>query len=445
MNSLLIIEDADLMRESLEETFRRAGYRCAAFPEGKPALEALRHDRFHAVLCDMKLPGMSGLEILEEILRLQPDLPVVLITAYATVETAVEAMKKGAFDYVTKPFRAEEIELVVRRAIAHQAVVAENERLRAERESEPEFVLGPSPAMRSVFETLQRAAASDATVLLSGESGTGKEVAARALHRLSPRHDKPFLCVNCAALSAGLLESELFGHEKGAFTGADRARKGRFELADTGTLLLDEVSEIDPHLQAKLLRVLQEKTFERVGSSLTRTADVRVVATTNRDLADWVRQGKFREDLFFRLNVLPIALPPLRERPEDVPALARHFLDRFAARGAPRKTVSPAALELLRSYPWPGNARELGNILERACVLAPGPDIRPDDIAGWLQAPAPAGHDDGLAGLTLREMEKKMIADALRRFQGSRQKTARALGIAERTLREKIRRWELAG
>jgi DNA-binding NtrC family response regulator len=344
-------------------------------------------------------------------------------------------MKRGAYDYLIKPVKLDELELLVRRALDHRALAAENEVLRA-RVSEPAGEPVWSDATREVYRILERAAQSDATVLVHGESGTGKEVAARTLHRLSRRRAAPFLAVNCAALSAGLLESELFGHEKGAFTGADRMRKGRFELADRGTLLLDEVSEIDPGLQAKLLRVLQERVFERVGSSQARRADVRVVATTNRDLRLEAAEGRFREDLFYRLNVIPVRMPPLRERRAEIPVLAEHFIARH------RKRLSGGAVRRLCEYGWPGNVRELENVIERAAVLAPGDEIPGEMLASWLDAgPRPA---PSLVGASLDELERKAIEENLRANGGNREKTARLLGITSRTLRDKLKRWGVA-
>ncbi|MFN3485437.1 MAG: sigma-54-dependent transcriptional regulator, partial [Planctomycetota bacterium] len=371
--------------------------------------------------------------VLEEARRAAPDVPVLIVTAHGTVESAVGAMKKGAYDYILKPFRLEELEALVERALAHRRLERENEVLRARvgDAADPEAIWGP--ATRDVWALLERAAQSDATVLITGESGTGKEVAARTLHRLSPRRAAPFLCVNCAALSAGLLESELFGHEKGAFTGADRLRKGRFELADGGTLLLDEVGEIAPGLQAKLLRVLQERAFERVGSSRTRRVDVRLVATTNRDLPAEVARGRFREDLYYRLNVLPIRMPPLRERREEIPLLAGHFLARH------RKRIAPAAMRLLCAYDWPGNVRELANLLERAAVLCPGDEISADMIAPWLEAPSRG--PSSLVGMTLEEIERRAIEENLKACGGNRERAARVLGISARTLRDKLKKW----
>ncbi len=437
------------MRDAVVMTLQAAGYDVRAFPEPKPALAALARETFQCLVTDLKLPGMDGVQVLEEALRTSPDLPVILMTAHGTIENAVEAMKKGAYDYLTKPFQPDALDAAVARAVRHHALVTENEILRSQREEEAEFVVGDGPRMRELVQQARRIAMTDSTVLISGESGTGKEVVARAIHAWSPRKGKPFLAVNCAALSAGLLESELFGHEKGAFTGADRTRKGRFELADGGTILLDEVSEIDLNLQAKLLRVLQERCFERVGSSASQKVDVRVVATTNRDLQKAIRDGKFREDLFFRLNVLPLRLPPLRERREDVEPLVRHLVARLARRlGRAVPPVPDRTLAVLRAYDWPGNVRELANILERGMVLMQGDALEAADMQAWIEprearpeAPASGG---ALPPMTLEELERRAIEEALARFGGSRLKTAQALAISDRTLRDKLRRWKLA-
>ncbi|MFH1022451.1 MAG: sigma-54 dependent transcriptional regulator [Planctomycetota bacterium] len=435
--NILIIEDTDIMRDSLKETLSRAGYRVSAHAQPRKALEALAEGGFDCVLTDLKMPEMDGLEVLEAVKGRQPDLPVVLITAHGTVETAVRAMKLGAADYVTKPFKADDIERVVGRVIELRRVLVENEVLRRElgdrRESTE--IVGESAPVNALRRDIERVGASAATVLIQGESGVGKELVARAIHEASPRKDKPFLAVNCAALSAGLLESELFGHEKGAFTGADRMRRGRFELADGGTILLDEVSEIETHLQGKLLRVLQERVFERVGSSLPRKADVRVLATTNRDLAAHVKAGKFREDLFFRLHVVPLRVPPLRERKGDIPLLVKHFLGRFGATG---RNVDGKALALLAAYDWPGNVRELANAVERAVVLSAEPALSVENFELRL---LPGGEKGGAVfreGVALADIERRAIREALAHFDGHRQKTAAALGIGLRTLTNKI-------
>jgi DNA-binding NtrC family response regulator len=435
MSRILVLDDEAILRDAIAEALRRAGHAVDAFDSGRPALDAFAQGGVDLVISDFRMPGMDGVSVLEEAKRLAPDVPFIIVTAHGTVETAVGAMKKGAYDFIIKPFKLEELEALVTRALEHRSLTVENEVLRA-RVSESETDSVWSAATRDVYQLLERAAQSDATVLISGESGTGKEVAARTLHRLSKRRAAPFLCVNCAALSAGLLESELFGHEKGAFTGADRLRKGRFELADGGTLLLDEVSEIDPGLQAKLLRVLQERAFERVGSSQTRRADVRVVATTNRDLPTEVEKGRFRQDLYYRLNVLPVRMKPLRERRDEIPLLAEHFLKKH------RKALSRGAMNRLCGYDWPGNVRELGNVIERAAVLSPGDEISGEMIAPWLEGPARA--PEATVGVALEDVERRVIEENLKANGGNREKTARVLGITSRTLRDKLKRWGVA-
>ena len=452
--SILVIDDDDPMRDSLRETLLRRGYSVRSAADGPTGLAMLREEEADAVICDLRMNGMGGLEVCEKIAAAGgPSPPVILITAFGSVETAVKAMKLGAFDYLTKPFKTDELQVVIERALRHGRILRENQFLRSELEGSPErfAIIGSSPAIRKTLEMVDRYAGSSATVLIRGESGTGKELVARAIHFRSSRRDRPFLCVNCAALSAGLLESELFGHEKGAFTGADRMRQGRFELADGGTILLDEVSEIDPKLQAKLLRVLQERTFERVGSSRTMQVDVRVLATSNRDLEKEVREGRFREDLFFRLNILPVDVPPLRSRREDIPILVTHFLEKNRRKqGGAARFVTAEALEILESYPWPGNVRELENLVERAWVLSDAEELGSEAFPGIAAAggasrigPA-AGADPGaLAGLSIEDMERVMIRDALRRYRGHQKRTATELGIGVRTLRTKIKKWRL--
>jgi two-component system response regulator AtoC len=338
MAQICVIDDQAMMRESLEATLATHDHKVFAYEHAQEALTMIKQQSFDVIITDLRMPGMDGVTLLREIRRLGIDAPLVLMTAHASVSTAVEAMKLGAFDYIQKPFNAEEIEIVVERALRERTLVRDNEIMRREIEDlqRQQELIGQSPSMQPVLEKVQRVAQSSATVLITGESGTGKELIARAIHVASNRAQQPMLAVNCAALSATLLESELFGHEKGAFTGADRMRKGRFELADGGTLLLDEVSEIAPALQAKLLRVLQEREFERVGSSVTRRVDVRVIATTNRDLRDWAAKARFREDLYYRLSVLPIEVPPLRERREDIALLMDYFIGRIAHAGGAR-------------------------------------------------------------------------------------------------------------
>ncbi len=448
MINIAIVDDQDLLRDSLSATLSRAGYRVSAFSDGSKAVEGVKKESFDLVISDLKMPGMDGVQMLRQIRQLGQDVPVILMTAYGSVSSAVEAMKLGAFDYIQKPFEADEIEILVKRALQERHLRTENEALRRTVGDLVNFreLIGESILMRKVREQILKIAPSEATVLVEGESGTGKEMIARSIHAASDRSGNPMMCLNCAALSANLLESELFGHEKGAFTGADKLRKGRFELADGGTLLLDEISEIPLTLQAKLLRVLQEKQFERVGSSLTREVHVRVIATTNRNLWQWVKQGHFREDLYYRLSVLPIYIPALRDRREDIGLLAKYFLDRAAERSG-RETVKlePGTIRLLEAYPWPGNVRELENLMERAWVLSGGETISPELIEPWLQNSQPGENFSARPGYLLEDMEREMILKTLTQFRGHRAKTAKALGIGLRTLGLKLKRWQEQG
>jgi DNA-binding NtrC family response regulator len=461
MATILVVDDKDMMRDSLSLALGRAGHKAVTTADPSEAQSLVRQHRPACVITDLKMPKIDGIELLQRIRAEHPDTPVILMTAFATISTAVQAIRLGAFDYVQKPFEAEEIQVVVERAIEHGKLVAENQAFRANAEATPPKVLvGESRQMREVRERIRQVAnSSNATVLISGESGTGKENVAQVIHSQSARAARPMICLNCAALPANLLESELFGHEKGAFTGADKLRKGRFELADNSTLLLDEISEIDLGIQAKLLRVLQERAFERVGGNVTQNVDVRVIATTNRHLLDWVKQGKFREDLFYRLNVVPIALPPLRERIEDLPLLCEHFLARIAARdGRPQRRFEPAALELLQKYHWPGNVRELENICERSVVLETGEVLRAATISPWIATigvsesaihdfaigvhAASAGADTLTAsgGGVLEELERRTILKVLEKHNGHRLRTAKELGIGLRTLGMKLKK-----
>jgi DNA-binding NtrC family response regulator len=437
---ILVVDDHPLARESIAETIRRAGYIVETCPGAEEALDRLEDASFHLIITDLKMAGMDGIGFLRALSERPCGAQVVMITAHATLGTAVEAMRFGAYDYIEKPFNAESLERTVAKALEHGRLVRENRRLRAKlSDNAPRQMWGQSAVMERLRERMAQVAASPVTVLVQGESGTGKELVARGIHEMSDRCSGSFVKLNCAALSASLMESELFGHEKGSFTGADQARAGRFESAHGGTLLLDEVSEIEPTLQAKLLRVLQEKEFERVGSSVTRRVDVRVIATTNRDLQKAVAQGDFREDLYFRLNVLPIEVPALRHRRQDIPELVEHFLARHAEQEqAPVRQITREAVELLMRYDWPGNVRELENLVERACVLDPGPVLKPENLRPWLSDNGEADVDVG-AGLTLKQMERKLIEATLRQCHGHRVRTAEALGIGVRTLTGKLR------
>ncbi len=453
MANILVIDDKEMMRDSLLATLSRVGHEVRTCSSAGEALQVVQEQMFEVIITDLKMPRMTGLEFLDELQKRNIDVPVIMMTAYATVQTAVDAMKKGAYDYIQKPFNADEINLLVERALEHKRLIKENEAYRTGVNDwqKGRQLIGNSLAMQDVMKKIKLVAQSSATVLIRGESGTGKEMVARAIHAHSSRCDKPMLCVNCASLSSNLLESELFGHEKGAFTGAYRVRKGRFELAEGGTLLLDEISEMDLQLQAKLLRVLQEKEFERVGSSVTHRADVRVLATTNRDLEQWVKEGKFREDLYYRLNVVPVELPPLRERlDEDLENLCEYFLRRIADReGREVRILSREALGLLKRYSWPGNVRELENLMERVSILSVQQVIDADMISGWLDVDARGGREDVSnvlgggykIGKSLAEIEREVIERTLDAMGGHRQKTAEALGIGVRTLGMKLKRW----
>ncbi len=443
---ILVVDDKQMMRDSIGTTLQRSGYQVVAADHGDSALEMATRHRPAAVITDLRMPEMDGLQLLSRLQEIDQQTPVIVMTAYGSVESAVQAMKQGAFDFIQKPFEGDQLVVTVRRAVEHRRLLQENTALKTSDQDfrEAPVLIGRSLAMRTLAQQIQQIARSNGTVLISGESGTGKEVVARTLHAHSARRDRVMLCVNCAALSSSLLESELFGHEKGAFTGAEALRKGRFELADGGTLLLDEISEISPQLQAKLLRVLQEQQFERVGASLPMQVDVRVIATTNRDLAKCVADGSFRQDLYYRLNVLPICLPPLRQRTGDPPLLAEHFLTQVAMReGREVKRFDPEAMELIRQYPWPGNVRELQNICERASVLTKSQQISVATIGPWLAQPEPVGQPDASLGTgRLEEIERHQILRTLERCNGNRQQAARSLGIGVRTLGLKLKKWK---
>ncbi|OYV89328.1 MAG: sigma-54-dependent Fis family transcriptional regulator [Planctomycetia bacterium 21-64-5] len=445
---VLVVDDHRQARESMSDILRQAGHQVQCLSSAVEAINLLDHESFDVVITDLQMPGMTGLEFVRQLAKRPHGAQVIMVTAYATVASAVEAMRHGAFDYIEKPFAADRLETLVERALGHGRLIDAGQALPAAGPSGPPVMIGNSPAMRALRACIARAAPTIETILIMGESGTGKELVARAVHSASSRAQTPLVGLNCPVLSAQLMESELFGHERGAFTGAETARTGRFELANGGTILLDEISEIDLSLQAKLLRVLQERTFERVGSSETRPLDVRVLATTNRDLRSEVAEGRFREDLFFRLAVIPLEVPPLRNRREDIAPLTEHFLTRTAARlGSELCQLDASALTLLHSYHWPGNVRELENIITRASVLHAGDAISAEDLRPWLiDTPGEAtdAADRLPLGLSLREMERKLIEATLDHFDGHRAKTAEALGIGLRTLSGKLKEYGYA-
>jgi len=447
---VLVVDDHRKARESIAAVLRHAGHDVTCSASAVESLRLLDADSYDVVVTDLRMPGMSGLEFIRTIHQRQLGVQVVMITAHASIASAVEAMRYGAFDYIEKPFDVDQIEQLVSRAAAHGALMTSQSKLNATPCGTVPVMIGDSRPMQALRNRIAQVAQTSETVLITGESGTGKELVAQSLHAQSTRCQAPLVSLNCPVLSEQLLESELFGHERGAFTGADAPRIGRFELADGGTILLDEVTEIDGHLQAKLLRILQERSFERVGSSETRCVDVRVLATTNRNLRDEVQQGRFREDLYYRLAVVPLPVPPLRERRGDVDRLLTHFLHR-AARRLARDPVQfrSDAVDLLENYRWPGNVRELENMVTRASVLADTEPVRADQVRPWL---IDGLAEDGAApatealpvGLSLQDMERRLIESTLEHFGGHRGKTAEALGIGIRTLSGKLKAYGYA-
>jgi len=443
---ILVVEDEVNLLRVLELQLQAAEYAVEKATTGEQALPVVERGGLDLVLTDLKLPGMDGLELLSRIRGIDSSLPVVIMTAFGTVETAVEAMKAGASDYVLKPFPLDALMLTLDKALELRSLREENRRLKDElgRRYEIDNIIGRSPKMQEVFAAVMRVAESRATVLLTGESGIGKDVIARAIHHHSPRRDRPFVKINCSAIPDSLMESELFGHEKGAFTGATASRAGKFEQAGGGTVFLDEIGDVPSAIQVKLLRVLQERQFERLGSNKTITVDVRVIAATNQDLHALLEQGEFREDLYYRLNVVPITIPPLRERKQDIPLLTEHFLAKYSEETGGRVgKVTPAAIERLVGYHWPGNVRELENIIQRAMVLAQGPVIDAADIRLDTErrpAAAAAGSIPFLPeGLTLDRYEQELIREALRRTGGNKWQAARLLGLTRAALRYRLK------
>ncbi|MBI5870185.1 MAG: sigma-54-dependent Fis family transcriptional regulator [Actinobacteria bacterium] len=442
--NILVVDDEKNMRFVVARALSGAGHDVHEAASGEDALKAFDEAVPDLVILDQRMPGMGGLATLSEIKSEYPDLPVIMLTAHGNVESAVQAMKAGATEYLTKPFDVEELKLTVAKALKVGSLVQQVDFLRGElnRGYDTSGIVGDSQAMKDVLDTVSRVAASDANVMVYGESGTGKELRARALHEHSDRNGKPFIQLSCAALPETLLESELFGYEKGAFTGANDSKPGRFELADTGTLFLDEIGDISLTVQVKLLRVLEQMSFERLGSSKTINVDVRLIGATNRDLPAMIKDGEFREDLFYRLNVIPINLPPLRERRGDIKLLAQHFLSRFSN----DKELSAEGMRLLEDYYWPGNVRELQNAIERATILSRGKVIGPDDLPAEIRKGASLSSETinlPAEGVALEKVERELIAQALERTGGNRTKAAELLGISRHTLLYRIEKYGL--
>ncbi len=440
---ILIVEDEDKLRRVLELQLRSADFEVELAGSAEDALKIV--DRADLVITDLRLPGMTGLDLLSTIRRQNTRTPIIVMTAFGTIETAVEAMKMGAFDFLLKPFSLDHLTTIINKALDVRALQDENRQLREELGHRYEFdnIIGRSPAMQEIFATIERVAPTRATVLLAGESGVGKDLIARAIHFHSPRCERPFVKINCSALPENLMESELFGYEKGAFTGANTAKPGKFEQADTGTVFLDEIGDVPASVQVKLLRILQEREFERLGSNKTRHIDVRIVAATNADLRAALEQGTFREDLYYRLNVVPLDIPPLRERKEDIPFLAEHFVRRLApANGSRVESITDDAIQRLMTYHWPGNVRELENVIERSLVLCSSARLDAADIRLDTAPRAPRQQQGGPCflpeGMTLDEYEQAIIREALQRAEGNKSQAARLLGLTRNALRYRL-------
>ncbi|PLX93722.1 MAG: DNA-binding response regulator [Desulfuromonas sp.] len=448
---ILIIDDERDNREALTLLLRGQGYDVHDVGTAEAALSLLKKGAFDVIITDLFLPGLSGIDLLKRVKSNAPGTDVILITGHASAETAVEAMKEGAFDYVTKPFNFDKLKIIISKALEKGRLLAENSYLKQQLRGKYKFerIIGNSPAMQQVFSRMEKIVDTDSTILILGESGTGKELVAKAIHFNGPRKDKPFVAINCGAIPAELLESELFGHMRGAFTGAVADKPGKFELAHTGTIFLDEIGTMPMHLQMKLLRVLQEHEVERVGSSRRVKLNVRVISATNANLDEQVRKGVFRDDLYYRLNVIPIHLPPLRDRSSDIPLLTRHFLSRICEEmNRPLKSFSVAALRALEAHDWPGNVREMENVIERSVTLTDSQQIDrqdlPPEISGKAPAPAPLPLHLDEEGVDLpaivAELERQMISEALTRTEGVKAKAALLLGLNRTTLVEKIKR-----
>jgi two-component system NtrC family response regulator len=446
---ILVIDDDESLRRVLEYNLAQEGYAVLTASSGEQGLTLLKKEGADLVVTDVRMSGLDGLQVLDEVRKADPNIQVIILTAFGTIEMAVEAMKAGAFHYISKPFNRDELKLTIRKALQLKALERENVALRQELQTRLglDAIIAESPQMQQLLEMLERVAPTETTVLILGESGTGKELIARAIHANSPRAAGPFVAVNCAAIPENLLESELFGHVKGAFTGAIRDRVGKFEAAEGGTIFLDEIGEMRPELQVKILRCLEERVVERVGDNRPIRVDVRVLAATNKDLTKAIQAGEFREDLYYRLNVVPLQIPPLRERREDIRPLAQHFLQRLGA--SPRLAIAPDAFKVLETYDWPGNVRELENALERAMIFHRGDVISLADLPETVRAPRakeavalPVSLPE--AGLSLEEVEKELILRALQKHEWNQSRAARYLGITRHTLLYRMEKHNIA-
>ena len=445
---ILVVDDEQSHRTMLKAVLSKEGYEVFEADDGTSAVKAVESDTFDLILMDIRMTDMDGIEAITEIKKFSPSIPVIMMTAYASVKTAVEALKSGAYDYLTKPLDMDELKILIRKALDYYHLQKENIFLKERLADRFDFsqIIGRSRVMKELFETLSLIAPSDATVLIYGESGTGKEIVANAIHQNSARAQKPFIKVNCAALPETLLESELFGHERGAFTGAVARKAGRFQLADGGGLFLDEISDMSLTTQVKLLRVLQEREFEPLGSTKTIQVDIRLITATNKDLEEEVKTGRFREDLFYRLNVVPIYLPPLRKRKDDIPLLADHFFRIYREKTKSSvKGFLPKTMDMMVRYDWPGNVRELENVIERSVLLCRSEFISPEDLPPLVQGAE--NKEQSLVsvpqGMTLREVEKEVIIQTLSDTNGSRTQSARILGISRKTLQNKLKEYDI--
>lgn len=445
---ILVVDDDNSLRRVIEFNLKKSGYHTTAVETAEKALVIMRKSEFDLMISDMKMPGMDGIELFEKTREIRPEMPVIFITAFGTVEKAVEAIKLGAYDYITKPFDTADFMHKIDKVAEHRRLQDENTRLRGELESQYSFsnIVGVSPEMQEIFATIKKIAKSDATVLITGETGTGKELIARAIHQSSDRSHRPLITVNCAAIPKELLESELFGHVKGAFTGAVRDKTGKFVLADEGTIFLDEIGDMSLDLQAKLLRVLEDGKVEPVGSENSIETDIRVLAATNQDLRNMVKAEKFREDLFYRLNVIPIKIPPLRDRKGDIPLLVHHFADKFS--GDRSLEFDKKALDFLEGYPWPGNVREMENIIKRVAVLRKGKRIRisdlpPEIMGGGGAAKSDDKNEHSKSGATLKETERNLIIEALIKAGWNQTRAARMLDIPRHVLIYRMKKYDI--